>query len=297
MSPDCRNHKPPLIQSSNVKKANRAWALKLARLSIFLLLTLYIGLSPNTFASLEFSPRPFDATKYSIANQLEHEDVWITAANGAKLHGWFFPCSKAYFTVIIHHGQGNNIAHYFSSVKVLRNAGASVLIYDYEGFGLSEGKPSNEALRRDAEAAYLFVRNEKRVSANRIIHCGLSIGTGAACDIACRRECAGIFLISPYWRISDVAKHVVPILRMYPDFAFPQPDLGGHVLAKTKIPVLIIHSIDDPILPFEQAEHIYQVVQGPKHLIRLNANGHLGGLDEGAESLCKQWLAELEKRF
>lgn len=252
-------------------------------------------MSPHTFyALLEFAPWKYDATKYATADKIEHEDVWIELDDGTKLHGWYFPVADSKKTVIVHHGQGGNVTLYLSTPEVFHNSGASCLMYDYEGFGRSEGTPSNAAVQRDAEAAYWFIRNNKKVAPENIVHCGLSLGTGAASFIATKQPCAGVILISPYLRLSKVAVRILPILAIYPSFAFPQPDIGSEEFAKTKtVPLLIVHSTNDPALPIEQAEEIFAMYRGPKEFFRVPNGSHIGGLAPGVESVCQKWLTAL----
>jgi alpha-beta hydrolase superfamily lysophospholipase len=101
-------------------------------------------------------------------------------------------------------------------------------------------------------------------------------------------------LISPYLKISKIGKHINPLFHLYPDFVFPQPDLGSEELASRKtVPILIIHGDNDPILPVAQADKIYEMAKGPKRYIRVPNGWHVGGLAAGAEPFCKEWFAEL----
>lgn len=259
------------------------------------MITLYFALSPSLFYSVfEFMPSKFDANQYAVSDSIEHEDVLITLNNGKKIHGWYFAVPHAKNTVIVHHGQGANVAHYFPTVEVFHRIGTNVFLYDYEGFGKSDGPLTHDALRRDGEAAYFFVRNEKRIPTNQIIHCGISLGTGVACDIGARQPCKGVFLCSPYWRLSDVATRFVPVLRIYPRFAFPQPDIGAEDLVKTRVPILIVHGDNDPMISVSNAYKIEKAAIGKKDLIVIHNGNHVGGPVSGVEDFLKKWIDSID---
>lgn len=266
-------------------------------LSLFFFITLYLAGSPQLFFSrLEFMPEKYDASKYAIKGDIKAKDVFISAAEGTKLHAWYFEVPNSIYTVIMHHGQGHNVTWFRPSAEVFVRAGASVLLYDYEGFGLSEGTPSNAAMRRDAEACYWYVRKNLGVAPGHIVQCGISLGTGAASDIASRQPCGGLMLISPYLRISQIGKHLNPLFHLYPKNAFPQPDIGSEelIISKRVVPIFIIHGDNDPILPVSHAEKLYELSSGPKKFLRVPNGFHVGGLGAGAEQVCREWLVELK---
>jgi len=269
---------------------------KRINLGLFACICLYLGLCPPLFyARFEFLPEKYTAAKYTVADKIKHEDVFITLDNGKKIHGWWLETPNAKHTVIIHHGNAKNVAFFFPAAEVFHNVGTNVLLYDYEGFGRSDGPTAHEALRRDSQAVYTFVRNEKKIPANQIVHCGISIGTGAACDIASREPCAGVFLCSPYWRLSDVAKRLLPFMHLYPSFAFPSPDVGGEQIVNTNVPIMIVHGDNDFVISVANAYKIYERAIGQKQLHIVKNGFHVGGLAPGIEDFCKKWLDELPR--
>ncbi len=253
---------------------------RIINLSVFFVCTLYLAMSPTVFYNLlEFYPLKCAVENYPQCEPgVKREDVWFKTDTGTKLHGWYFPCENARRTVIIHHGQGGNITTYTTTALTLLKAGCSVLLYDYSGYGASEGTPSNEALRRDAEAAYDYIVGERGVAPANVVHCGVSLGSGPAAELACRKPCAGIVLLSPYLSLRSIAQRMIPFLRLYPAALYPQPDFGASVLFGKKLPILLIHAEGDPILPIESSEEIYKRSQGPKTFIRVPGRIHIGGL-------------------
>ena len=245
---------------------------------MFFLITLYLAMSPPIASYFcEFLPHKCSADKYSKPDGAV--EAWITASNGAKLHSWYFPGVSKY-AVIIHHGQGGNIGlpAYLETAKVFVDAGASVLLYDYEGYGASEGSPSNRALHRDAEAAYNYLVSKYKVRPSRTIHCGISLGTGAASHVASTKLCGGVILLTPYMSLTRVAKTYLPYLKMYPDWTFPQPDLGSKCLVGQSIPALIVHGSQDPFIPFAESVELKKLRKAPTTLIKVPGPYHIGTL-------------------
>lgn len=274
---------------------------KLVRLSLFAMFCLYLGFSPYTFyAGLEFFPKKFDQTAYPPSGYgIVRENVAFTPKGGGKVKAWYFPVKGARYAAVIHHGQGDNIAYsgYYDTALVLRDCGASVLLYDYEGFGASEGSPSNEAMRRDALAAYEFLTAEKHFAPEKIVHCGVSLGTGPACDVASSKPCAGVILLSPYLSLSKIARHHLPFLSLYPPFLFPQPDLGSEELLGSKIKAMVVQGEKDMIIPVAQADEFSRHYKGPLTYIRLAGAYHIGGLSYAPGSPYKGSALDICRRF
>lgn len=272
-----------LLASSLPK--SKLWSGKYLRLTAFFWVTLYLGCSPIfLYAAFEFSP--LKATEYETEiSGINRQDVFFKSENGSRLHGWYFKTAGASKTALLHHGQGGNVATYLNSAHALVTAGANVLLYDFEGFGLSEGEPNSGNVCKDAEAAYQYLLNSKGVQPHQIIEVGLSIGTGLACRMADKHPCAGVILISPYKSLECVAQRHLAFLRLYPSFLYPQPNLGaGNLFREKEIPLLMVHSVNDPLLPVAQADEIFRDARGPKTYIRvpLAPDAHLGGISDSA---------------
>src|SRR5208282_4491381 len=100
---------------------------------------------------------------YWHPRKLGPEDVWITAADGTRLHAWWVPNANAKFTFLAFHGNASNIANRAPTYEFLRDTPANVLALEYRGYGHSEGKPTEAGLYLDAEAAYQYLVNTRRL--------------------------------------------------------------------------------------------------------------------------------------
>src|SRR4029077_4486173 len=126
------------------------------------------------------------------------EVLKITTASGKKISAVYLPNPAAKFTLLVSHGNAEDLGDDRDWLDTLRHAGFSVFAYDYEGYGTSEGKPSEKACYEDVAAAYEFLAVDLKTAPDTIIIFGRSVGTGPAAHIAAKRPSAGVILQSPF---------------------------------------------------------------------------------------------------
>lgn len=201
---------------------------------------------------------------------LAYEDVALTTSDGVRLHAWFVPAPAARRTLLFLHGNAGNISHRLDKLATLNELGADVLLLDYRGYGRSEGTPDEAGTYRDADAAYDWLRG-RGVSAERIVLYGESLGGPIATDLAARQPVGGLILESSPSSILDVARYHYPWLPVA-WFLSVRYDARAKI-GRVHAPLLILHSPDDEIVPFDMAEQLYAAANGPKRLVRLRG-GH-----------------------
>jgi fermentation-respiration switch protein FrsA (DUF1100 family) len=172
---------------------------------------------------------------------------------------------SAHFVVLFSHGTGADLGEIASDLQDLRMRGYAVFAYDYEGYGTSTGRPSEEAVYRDAEAAYAYVVEELRVYPSRIIVHGFSIGGAPSVYLASRHAVRGLVLESTF---VDALR--VPRLPHLPFHRFDNVSR----MADVHCPVLIMHSRDDPVIGFWHAEALFESANAPKQLVAFGSGGH-----------------------
>jgi pimeloyl-ACP methyl ester carboxylesterase len=205
---------------------------------------------------LLFVPNRTAPTTTAIDN-LPIENVTIPSAGGAKLHGWYVHNPSATKTVLFSHGNGGNMDSFVPTLDATVRAGASVLAYDYEGYGMSEGKPSLDGVVEDAQAAYDYLVQVRHVAKDNIVLFGQSLGTGVTCQLMETRPAAAIILMSPYTNIMNVGREHIPWLWLYPEFTFPKQILNTQVaLSRAHPRTLIIHGELDQTVPFHHAREL-----------------------------------------
>ncbi|HZI18855.1 MAG TPA: alpha/beta hydrolase [Pyrinomonadaceae bacterium] len=238
------------------------------------------------------------------------EDVWFVTADGVRLHGWFFraagtsrPAEAAgrseaggesesrngpagagaaeghggagRATILYFHGNGGNISYAAWLGADLGRRGADVLLFDYRGYGRSDGQVEGErGLYADAEAAYSYVVGEMRVDPRRLVLYGQSLGTAAAADVASRRPCGALVLESGLSSASDMAAAILPWLpRTAHRLAKYRFDTVSK-LPRVNCPVFVAHGDRDEIIPVEQGRKLYDAAPEPKRLHVVAGAGH-----------------------
>src|SRR5581483_4444145 len=145
---------------------------------------------------------------------LPFEELRLTAEDGASIHGWFLPApsSKPGYAILFCHGNAGNISHRLTKSRLLRPLGLAILLFDYRGYGRSEGTPSEEGTYWDAEAAYRYLVDKKGYSPDRIVLYGESLGAAVALELALRRASRALILESPFTSVPDMGQRIFPYL-------------------------------------------------------------------------------------
>jgi uncharacterized protein len=204
---------------------------------------------------------------------LNVEDVWLTTSDSVKLHAWWIPDDKARFTFLAFHGNASNIANRAPIYEFLHSTHANVLALEYRGYGQSEGKPSEAGVYRDAEAAYEYLVNTRGVDRNTIISFGQSLGTAVATHLAAHRKVAGVVLEAPFPSASRVARKVFWFLPGVGLLTYGQFNTQLW-LKETHAPILIVHCNQDPVIPFQFGQEVYDAALPPKNFLQINGYCH-----------------------
>jgi len=214
--------------------------------------------------------------KFDTINGIRREEVFFKNSNGDRLNGWFFQLPEPQAPVIlINHGNAGNIGHRLLLVQHLINAGASVFVYDYRGFGLSSGTKSLSGLIEDAESAFDYLTKTRQIPPSQIVVYGESVGGGPSCLIANSNAVDGIILDSTFTSLLSIAKQKVGVFCIYPDFLQPYPAFNNIAELTTKrAPLLLIHGKQDNIIPLSEAQKNFAAAADPKTLVVLPNSSH-----------------------
>jgi hypothetical protein len=219
---------------------------------------------------------------------LKFEDVQLTTKDNVNLAAWFVPAKDNdqidKGVILFCHGNGGNISNRISYLPIFRDLGLSTFLFDYRGYGKSEGKPSEEGTYADVEAAWQYLTQERQIPPQKIIIYGESLGGAIASYLAqkisqqdSKNSAGGLILASTFTSISDRAAELYPFMpiRFLSRFSYNSIDR----LPIIKIPILVIHSIDDEIIPFHHGDRNFQVANQPKKLVTLRGDHNGGFLD------------------
>lgn len=229
----------------------------------------------------------------------------IPDQDGTGLAGLLFsaaPTNDSGYWVLHFHGNADSA---FSAVQVrhceqLRALGLNVLSFDYRGFGESPGVASEDHLYEDAGSAYqVLIR--RGVSPARIILWGHSLGSAAAVELATREPAAALVLFGAFTSIPDAAAARYPLLPVRWVAGIHMDSLQR--IRRVHIPVIIVHSRQDSVIPFAEGERLYQAANPLKRFVPLTDlfadgfGGHVNGLYDHLQLLLPPLSALLHIRF
>ena len=204
---------------------------------------------------------------------LPFEDAWFQAADGTQLHGWYVPGKDPHGVVLFCHGNAGNITHREEILHRLRDvAGVTVFIFDYRGYGRSQGKPSGKGVLEDARAARAWLARREAVAEDRLILMGESLGGVVAVDLAAEKGARGLILESTFTSLADVGAYHFP---WFPVRLLVRTRLDA--LAKIKNyhgPLIQSHGDADTIVPYKLGRRLFDAANEPKQWITFPGGDH-----------------------
>jgi len=251
----------------------------------------YAGLGTMLFLFqsrlLYFPDRELSATPQDAG--LPFEEVLLTAADGVKIHAWFVPADASRGAVLFCHGNAGNISNRLYTLSFFRRLGMDTLIFDYRGYGRSEGSPSEAGTYLDAEAAWKYLTRRRQVPPERIVVFGRSLGGAVAARIARDHGPAALIVESAFTSIPDLAARMYPVfpVRMLCRFSYNTLEYTKHARCAT----LVVHSRDDEMIPYSHGRQIFEAANQPKEFLDIS-----GGHNEGFVN-CSQLHEETFDRF
>ena len=203
---------------------------------------------------------------------LVFEDVYFKTEDGRRLHGWFIPSKADRPVLLFCHGNAGNISHRLENVRLLVDRNLSVFIFDYRGYGKSDGKPSVPGIYRDGLAAYDYLRGERQIHPEQIIPFGRSLGGAVALEIALRRKVPAVIIESAFTSTKEMA-WTIPLFRLF------APVVPAHLdnlkkIRLIKAPILIVHGEQDKVVPFTMGTKLFDAAREPKFFYPIAKAGH-----------------------
>jgi fermentation-respiration switch protein FrsA (DUF1100 family) len=201
------------------------------------------------------------------------QDVAFQAADGTRLHGRWFPCPDARGAVLVCHSRAGNLSLELSPDALSgwqHEVGVSVFVFDYPGYGRSEGRPSEAGCYAAADAAYDWLT--RRVAAQDVLIYGRSLGTAVAVDLAARRPHRALLLVSPFTSLPAVVQRLYPVLpaRWLMRNRFDSAAKVG----RCSRPVLMVHGTRDHLVPFAEGERLFEAANEPKRFVPVAGAPH-----------------------
>ena len=226
---------------------------------------------------------------------LSYEAIRFEAADGVRISGWFVPAQRPRGVILFCHGNAGNISHRLDSIQVFHGFGLSTLIFDYRGYGQSEGKPTEKGTYLDAEAAWRYLVQQRKVAPTKIIIFGRSLGGAIAAWLAQDRTPRALIVESAFASVGDMAAQLYPYLpvRLFSAFDYNAIDY----LRRVHCPVLIVHSRDDEMIPFSHGQRLFETANEPKSFLEITGTHNQGFItsarryEDGLESFVSKYVS------
>ena len=220
-----------------------------------------------------FPSREYGFTPTDIG--LAFDDLTLTTSDGLAIAAWYVPHPAATGTVLFCHGNAGNMSDRLVTIQALHALGYNVLIFDYRGYGRSQGSPDEEGTYLDAQAAWRYLTQTLGESPQRVVVAGRSLGGAVAIELATRHQPAALVVESSFTRFVDVARvhyRWVPV-RILARYSY---DSAAKV-AGLSCPKLFLHATGDEVVPIELGRRLYGAAAGPKRFIETPGDHNSGG--------------------
>ena len=225
---------------------------------------------------------------------LEFEDVYFFSSDGVKLNGWYIPAKETRATVLFCHGNAGNISHRIDVIYLFYKLGLSVFIFDYRGYGRSQGRPTEEGLYLDAEAAHKYLIKSRNLNEGSIVVYGKSIGANVAVELCSKVKIAALISESAFTSALEMGKKLFPLLPLKWIISIKFDALSK--IKNITVPKLIIHSEDDKIIPFRHGRKLFEAALEPKEFYPMRG-GHNDAIFLASEDFVSKIDAFIQKHL
>lgn len=215
---------------------------------------------------------------------LRFDAVRFPSRDGTPLTGWFIPASgyanprDAKGTVVHFHGNAQNMTAHWQYVAWLPRRGYNVFVFDYRGYGASQGKPDVKGVFEDANSALDYVRTRADVNPERLLVLGQSLGGTNAIAAVGSGNRAGVKAVAieaTFYSYGSIASDKVSGAGLLMNDSY---SAARYVQALAPLPLLLIHGTADPVIPYAHATRLLDQAQAPKRLITVEGGGHIEAL-------------------
>ena len=253
------------------------WAILIIPICLYLTLCIVLFLLQSR---LVYQPTA-EILQSPSAMGMAYEAVTFAAPDGVELKAFWTPAEDAKATVLFCHGNGGNIGHRVETIFLLRQLGLNSLVFDYRGYGASTGRPSEEGTYRDARAAWDWLVDTKGIDPRTIIVHGRSLGGPIAAHLAREVQPAALILESTFSSAPALAQRMYPIFpaRLLCRFRYDTVASLGQV----RVPVLVIHSPDDTMVPLAEGRAVFDAAGEPKQFLQIRGGHNEGFWESGGD--------------
>jgi len=251
-------------------------------------LALLAGCGSTVERSLIYYPtRRLEATPRDYG--LAFEEVRLAAEDNVRLHGWYVPGRRP-VTLLWCHGNAGNISHRLENLRLIHDRlGVGVLIFDYRGYGESEGVPSEVGTYRDARAFRAWQRRHPLAGPTPVVYFGRSLGAAVATTLAAEDPPTALILETPFASVRAMASVTLPVVGYLAGLLLrTRYDTLGRI-DQVHVPVLVLHGDADEVVPFEQGRAVFEAAREPKAFVTIPRAHHNDTYLVGGEPYWQAW--------
>jgi len=235
--------------------------------------------------------RPYAPPSPSLA--LHEERIEFGDPEGSKLVAWIIPSlpgDDANVWLLFFHGNGDNVSVHGADYFDFRALGFNIMAPEYPGYLDAPGTPGETAIEREAQAAYDYLREVRKVPADHIALYGISLGSGVAIDLASKVEAGALIASAPFASLVAAAHELFPYLPM--GLLLRNRYASDQKIGRVGMPVLVIHSDQDDFLPISaHGQRLFELAPEPKRFLRIH--GAHGG-DTTNAAINPEYFAAIE---
>ncbi len=270
---------------------------RLAKIAAITLVVGYLGvIGVLSFLENRFVYHPRSAAQgWKSPPDAEIQEIELTSADGNRIGAWWLPCEGSERTILYSHGNAGNLSDRGDSIlKMRKHLSASVLIFDYPGYGKSTGFPSETGCYQAADAAYAYLVDVQKRDPQQLILWGGSLGGSVAIDLAVRKPHQRVVVVKSFTSVPDVGGRWYPWIpvRWIMRNQFRSIDK----IVNVRTPILIAQADEDRIIPFAHGEALFQAANEPKTFVRLVGQDHNDSLGSDFYDEVRRFL-QLESRL
>lgn len=205
------------------------------------------------------------------------DSIALASTDGVTIQGWFIPAqstdqppptNSTARTLLFLHGRKGNMSDCLEKIHLFHDMGLDVFAIDYHGYGTSSGAPTESALSGDALAAYFYLVDKRNVKLERLYLFGEDLGAAVAIDLATRVALAGLITEGANASILEKIEQDWPLIP-WQYLLLNQFD-SIRKIGDVRVPVLMFHSSDDELVPFNDSQRLYVLAHEPKELVEIH---------------------------
>ena len=292
---------PPPSQQAKAHKAHPArWLALIKACPGHAALYLALALLLLSFAGCSILNRYLFIPKLEIyatpeKYQMPYQELWFAARDGVQLNAWYLPGAPDKPLILFFHGNAGNLSDNLEYLHLLHGSGFPVFIFDYRGFGKSDGEPLQEDdLYQDARGALAYLSGQGW-RPERMVFFGQSLGSAVALQMALETRPAGLVLESSFTSMKEIVKHASALA--YYTVGWWSINLHFDNLAKigrAEVPLLLIHGDQDLIVPVQMTRQLFERAGSPKMLHIISGGGHCDVFTHDSSAYLAAWSGYLE---